>query len=599
MNIIASLDPHRSSFDALNSIPQVALDAIPAAVYVVDADGVIVRYNERAAKIWGRYPDPSTPERYCGAHRLFHVDGRDLPHDETPMVDALLTLTSQRDMEVVIEREDGGRSIVLVNIEPLIDAEGTLRGAINCFQDITEKKELERQLRESQAFLQAVIDTTPECIKIVNKDGQLVRMNQAGAAMLGATDSSVVEGLPTADLIAPEDRERWKEHHDSVVAGSRLRWEFDVVGLDGRRRNMESHAAPFVLPDGEPAQLAVTRDITSRKAEESAREESERRHREILEAMPAAIYTTDKEGRITFYNQAAVAFSGNKPVVGSDSWCVSYKLFRPDGTFLPHDQCPMAIALKEQRATLGEYEAIAERPDGSRVPFMPFATPLFDSDGVLTGAVNMLVDITERKKAEEQQKLLIDELNHRVKNTLAIVQSLASQTAKNSNSIQSFTHSFSDRLQALSQAHDLLAKTGWAHASLVDVVSLTLKPFKGEVLADGPTMAIAPAAALSLTMVLHELATNAAKYGALSQDTGKVTVAWEIVPADQTTFRLHWSETGGPVVTPPDQHGFGTKLIERSVGRDLAGRVELNFKPEGFQCALEMPLNEISGPTLG
>src|SRR6266481_2611959 len=123
-------------------------------------------------------------------------------------------------------------------------------------------------------------------------------------------------------------------------------------------------------------------------------------YRELLDALPAAIYTTDPAGRVTFFNQAAVALAGRRPELGSDRWCVSWRLFWPDGTPLSHDESPMAVALKEDRPVRGT-ESIAERPDGTRVTFIPYPTPLHDSSGALIGAVNMLVDITDRRNAEQ------------------------------------------------------------------------------------------------------------------------------------------------------------------------------------------------------
>jgi PAS domain S-box-containing protein len=139
----------------------------------------------------------------------------------------------------------------------------------------------------------------------------------------------------------------------------------------------------------------------------------QRYFRDLLEALPVAIYTTDASGRITFYNQAAVELAGRTPTLGTDEWCVTWRLYRPDGTRLPHDQCPMAIALKENRIVRGE-EAIAERPDGTRVAFMPYPTPLRDAAGKLIGAVNLLVDITETKRGEEQLRRLSERLEDRV-----------------------------------------------------------------------------------------------------------------------------------------------------------------------------------------
>src|SRR3954468_9294188 len=145
--------------------------------------------------------------------------------------------------------------------------------------------------------------------------------------------------------------------------------------------------------------------------------------RQLLEALPAAIFTTDAEGHITFYNRAAAELAGGEPVLGVDNWCVTWRLYRPDGTLLPHDECPMAITLKEDRALSG-VEAIAERPDGTRVPFLAYPSPIHDTSGKLIGAIKMMVDISDRKEAEDMVRALMSELNHRVKNNMQMLQSL-------------------------------------------------------------------------------------------------------------------------------------------------------------------------------
>jgi PAS domain S-box-containing protein len=177
----------------------------------------------------------------------------------------------------------------------------------------------------------------------------------------------------------------------------------------------------------------IARDINERRLAEKRLQESEQRLQELLAAIPAAIYTTDAQGRITYFNQTAVEFAGRTPMLGSDEWCVTWKLFHPDGTPLPHDRCPMAIALKEGRPVRGA-EAVAERPDGTRVPFIPFPTPLRDASGKVTGAINMLVDLSERKQAETQQRLLLNELNHRTKNNMQMLQSLLHTAARSARS---------------------------------------------------------------------------------------------------------------------------------------------------------------------
>jgi two-component sensor histidine kinase len=256
----------------------------------------------------------------------------------------------------------------------------------------------------------------------------------------------------------------------------------------------------------------------------------------------------------------------------------------------------MGVALKENRPVRGA-EAVAERPDGSRVPFIPYPTPLHDANGILVGAINMLVDITDRKQAETRQKILIDELNHRVKNTLATVQSLAVQTARHAGSVQDFIGKYQSRLLAVARAHDLLTKRHWEDAPLGALAEEVLAPVAGaahgRVSIGGPAIDLSPRAALSLTMALSELATNAAKYGALSSGQGTLSVLGELRDERQgeTNLHLQWQERGGPLVTPPTRRGFGARLMERCIETDLRGVFDLAFEPEGVCCQMTIPLS--------
>jgi PAS domain S-box-containing protein len=327
---------------------------------------------------------------------------------------------------------------------------------------------------------------------------------------------------------------------------------------------------------------------------------NERRFREMLEGLPAAVYTTDAKGRITFFNQAAVAFSGRVPVLNSDEWCVSWRLYWPDGTPMRHDECPMAVALREGR-TVRDTEAIAERPDGTRVPFIPYPTPMFDEDGNVVGAINMLVDITDRKKAELHHKTLIDELNHRVKNTLATVQSLARQTARGAKSIKEFQDRLQGRLIALSEGHDQLTRGNWEQAGLHEILSAALSPHRedsaDQINIAGQPVKLHPRGALTLSMVFHELMTNASKYGALSQPGGQLKIEWNVQQEDgRRVLTLVWQESGGPTVEKPKRMGFGTKMVERSIPAELDGTALLQFDPAGVRCELRFPLAKIGEP---
>lgn len=331
-------------------------------------------------------------------------------------------------------------------------------------------------------------------------------------------------------------------------------------------------------------------DITERKRADQALRESRKALADMLQALPMAVYTTDAEGRIVLFNKAAEKLWGRAPAEG-ELWCGSFKLFNADGSPLAHEDCPMAIALRERRAVRG-VEAVLERPDGTRVPFIPYPAPLLDEAGEMVGAVNMLVDITHHKQASERQELLINELNHRVKNTLALVQSIAGLTIRSSETLSDFREAFERRLGALSRAHDLLNRTWWGAVPLRAVLDAELAPFgRGRVELAGEDVALSPRQGIALTLILHELATNAAKHGALSVSKGKLRVGWGRT-AGNAELILTWNESGGPAVDAPGRKGFGSVLIERSVTGDLGGGLEQHFDIEGYRCAIRFPLSD-------
>jgi PAS domain S-box-containing protein len=315
----------------------------------------------------------------------------------------------------------------------------------------------------------------------------------------------------------------------------------------------------------------------------------EKQFRDLLQALPAAIYTTDAEGRITFFNQACIEFAGRTPKIG-DMWCVTWKLFWPDGTPLRHEDCPMAIALKENRP-VRNVEAIAERPDGSRICFMPHPTPLRDNEGRLLGAVNMLVDITTRKQAEEHMKLLTGEVDHRSNNLLAVIQAMLRLTK--ADTAEEFQAAFQGRLRALANVQRLFSVSRWTGASIQTIIQEELRPYtandRKRVSVTGTDVRLPAALAQAIAVSVHELATNAAKYGSLSGPEGKIDISWQVDASDN--LLLHWTESGGPGVAEPRRKGFGVDAIDGMV-RMLSGRITRQWKPEGLDCELSFPVIE-------
>jgi PAS domain S-box-containing protein len=428
---------------------------------------------------------------------------------------------------------------------------------------------------------------------------------------------------------------------------------------------------------------------------------------ELLNALPAAIYAVDAEGTITYFNDAAAKLWGYRPRLYIDKWYESGRLYSLDGTPLPREQSPMAVALKEGRQ-VGGNQAIAERLDGSRVPVMAFSAPLYDASGVLFGAVEMAVDaspcqhfeqaaqrlalivessddaivskdlnglivtwntgaerlfgylaeevigqsitiiipphrreeetrilerirrgeridhfetvrqrkdgglvtisltvspvrdgsgkvvgaskiardITEQKRQQEQIALLAREADHRTRNLLALAEATVHLTQ--ADTAEAMKAAIEGRLRALAHAHTLLAQSRWAGANLRDLVLAELAPYLQDggphALVEGPDLMLEQGATQSMAMVLHELSTNAAKYGALSVSSGRVKVEWRFVAWKRLSFR--WAESGGPRVEPPTRRGFGTRAIEQMLAGHLNGEANFDWRETGVICEI-------------
>jgi PAS domain S-box-containing protein len=685
------------------------LDALPIGVCCLDREGRVVRFNREAVRIWGGAPETGTAHSTL-AQRLFASDGTSIFPRRDLIAEVLRHGHSMRDRRLLLQQTGVARRPVVVSAEPLRDGAGALVGAVLCFQEAQDAPDggASPGAAASDDLLQEFSEDAPVAQYIVRGDGTVVCANKAQLRLLGYSI------------------EEYAGRHFSEFFASPALAEA-ILTMLAQGQILDRFPAQMRARDGSIRHVIITSNVHLRNGEvvstrcfvlnmtevwKQARE-SESQFREFFDALPAAMYTTDAEGRLTFCNRAAVALAGREPQLGRDRWCVMWRLFTPEGNPLPLDQCPLAVALKEARPVRGA-EAIGERPDGTRVRFIAYPSPLFGSDGTLSGAVNMLVDITDRNRAEVEsanlaaivassndaiisktldgvvtswnaaatrifgyrddemigapitrivpkelygdeqrilarlkrgerlehyetvrltkdgrrldisltvspvrdksgrligasnvsrdiseqktaqklQRLLVEELNHRVKNTLAIVQAIANQTVHFVKSPSEFAASFGGRLQALAQAHALLTHNSWQGADVGTLIrdQLVLGGVDDDRISyAGPRATLDAQTALHLALLLHELGTNARKYGALSVRSGRLAVQWFVQSNDERSLLLQWKEQDGPPVASPVRRGFGTALIEQSLDAH-GGEATLRYEPSGLTCVVKLPL---------
>lgn len=455
------------------------------------------------------------------------------------------------------------------------------------------RAELMRQCAERAAQqLVAIVESSEDAIISKDLDGIVATWNRGAERLFGYTSEEII-GQPITTLFPPD-----RLHEEPAIIAKIRRGErvdhYETVRRrkDGSMVDISLTVSPVRDQVGRIIGASkIARDITDRKSAETKLRESEQRLRDLLAAIPAAIYTTDARGKITYYNEKAVELAGRTPTLGSDEWCVTWKLYWPDGTPLPHDQCPMAVALREGRP-IRNAEAIAERPDGSRVPFIPYPTPLRDSKGEIVGAVNMLVDISERKQAETQQRILFKELNHRVKNNMQMLQSLLHLAGSSSRSAEArqILSEASNRIAAMAAAQQVLYGTREAtHFSAQEFLESVCKTARQAFSRDIKIICHADKAELSndtampLALILNELLTNAVKHGVNGSGGGTVRV--ELTRHNDAFVLCVEDEGPGFDLQVVRQRSSGLRIIEGLV-RQLGGAFEVATAPR-TRCSVQ------------
>jgi PAS domain S-box-containing protein len=424
-------------------------------------------------------------------------------------------------------------------------------------------------------------------LHLVGVDGTILKANRADFEPLGYSADeyigrSITEFHAHSDVI--------QDILERLTRGEKLdRYRAQLRHKDGSLRHVEISSSVYFHEGKFANTRCFTVDVTDKVRAEEALREAKERLTATYESVLAGIAEVDEGGQFINVNEAFCEITG----YSRDDLLVRKigEVTHPDDR--EREQAKFAAQVQGE---VDNYytEKRYVRADGQTIWVDVTSATVRGPDGSFAYGVRMVQDVTERVEADRQKKLLLNELNHRVKNTLSTVQALVSQTARTCTTAAEFQARFEPRLLALSAAHDRLTRNDWRGVSLLEIVEEELAVYRDPdraLVVEGPPLVLPSKTSLSLSLALHELATNAAKYGALSATGGSVAVTWRVddEATRGSTFRLNWRESGGPAVLPPQRTGFGSRLL-RVTAAELDGEMIAEFASKGLQWELRFPL---------
>jgi PAS domain S-box-containing protein len=590
IGVVADLTERRRAEEALRqseATTRALLEAVPDLLFRMSRDG---RYLGCHA------PNPADlilpPEQFLGRSAAEVLPG-DLGEATMRALEAVFRTGEPQTYEYERERAGTGQKRYWEARVVRCGAEE----ALVLVRDISQRKRAEIELRLSRERLALLVERTPLGVIVWDTQGRVVEWNPGAERIFGYTGAEAAGRR--FDFIVPDHAREEVEAAWRALVNRQggVRGTNDNADRNGRIIRCEWYNATLVGHDGRVVGVAsVVQDVTDREAAAEALRRSEVRYRRLFDTNLDAIFVTDGAGVVTEANDAACALLGR-----ARGAMVGRRLGEAISPVRGGDWARGARSRPGVPAAAGEVEIV--RADGER-RFIEYT-----SSPVMPGQVMTIVrDVTERRRAERRQATMMAELDHRVKNNLAAVLSLAEQSARGAASVEAFVSTLIGRIRAMARMHSALAGGRWEGAALRQLVRQSLEAYmlhgdgdgerEGRIVARGPEVWIPARAVSPLAMALHELATNAAKYGALRAPIGRVDIAWTVEEgADGSGPRLSllWTESGGPRVAAPVKAGFGTQLIRGGIAYELRGNVVLEFPPEGARCRIELPLAE-DGP---
>jgi PAS domain S-box-containing protein len=557
----------------------------------VDLAGRFTLVNQRFCEIagWSR-------DELMGMTMLdiTHPDdrGRNLPLFERAVRDGTPYTHEKRYV-----RKDGGVVWVNNSVSVIRRPSGAPLGVLAVSLDVTQRREAEAKLQKSEESLRLATGSAGMATWELDLETMEGEWSPNRFDLLGLPSRSPSRGT-FAEWLAclhPDDRETARAAAFRCFdEGVPYTIEYRILRADtGEERWLQSHGNRIDYADDRPSRfVGVSLDITDRKRAEEELRASEARFRTIFEQANDFLLTTTLDNVITSVNPAILATLGypEDEIVG-----------RSIADFMDPDQYAASMAAFERKLREGgttRFSVTVRAKDGRALVWEINSQLTLDDGGQPVALHAIGRDMTEARRAEAHLRLLIDELNHRVKNMLAIVQGIAQQSFRDDADPAAARRAFGGRLAALSEAHNLLTREHWSAVSMTQIIGDAVAPHgghEGRFEIEGPDLQIMPKTAISLALAIHELATNAVKHGALSAPEGRVSIRWSREDApDGPRLALTWAERGGPAVHQPSRRGFGTRMIERGLAAELAGSVAIAFRPEGLVCTVDAPLPEVA-----
>lgn len=549
-------------------------------------------WSRELLRILGREGDGNTGSMEM-ALSLVHPDDRDRVREE---MTAAVTRLGPYDLEYRLQTPERGAVWVRDRGEtfgPVDSGTGRARRATGVLNDISPRKATETALQATNALLEAMFDEAPMGFAVLDKSFRFVRVNRKLSeinglpieAHIGKRPDEILEELEGLDALYGllgrilETREPCL---NVEISGK-------TPGTDGEQRIWREHFFP-VIENGEAIGIAVLlEDVTVARNAENALAESARQLRRVIDGNIGFVGILDIDGTVREANATALQAGGleRDEVIGRKFWDTAWWNYEPAVA----ERLKAAIA----EAATGQavrYDAVVRMQGDTRMTIDFLITPVFDDDGKVTHLLPSGFDITEREEALKHVQLLMQEVNHRSKNILSLVQVIARQTVRTSP--EDFMAKFSDRIGALARAQDLLIDSNWNSVDLETLIRNQLAHFGDaldrRILLSGPALTINAQAAQSLSMLMHELATNAGKYGALSAPEGRVRIVWDSTPDAEggaPLLSLDWLESGGPKVSTPVRRGFGSTLIDGMVKASFGVAARLDYAENGLKWRLE------------